>query len=78
MILIGTRMARRLGRTVGDRLTLVAPRGPAVTVLQRAELAELPLEDVLAALPPDLSNGAAGAKSKPIDRSGENKVPHDG
>ncbi len=56
----------------------VAPRGPAVTVLQRAELAELPLEDVLAALPPDLSNGAAGAKSKPIDRSGENKVPHDG
>ena len=32
VVLLGTRMARRLGRTVGDRITLVTPRGN-VTVL---------------------------------------------
>ena len=34
----------------------VAPRGRLVAVRQRAELADLPLEDVLAALPPALPN----------------------
>jgi ADP-heptose:LPS heptosyltransferase len=56
----------------------VAPRGASVAVLRRANLADLPLEEVLAALPADLSNRAAVAKSNAPDRSGEKEVPRHG
>ena len=64
--------------SAGSDPAKVAPRGPSVAVLRRAALAELPLEAVLDALPPALSNRATEANSKPTDRTGENEVPRHG
>jgi ADP-heptose:LPS heptosyltransferase len=47
----------------GSNPAKVAPRGHSVTVLRRARLADLLLEEVLVALPPALSNRTAMAKS---------------
>ncbi len=47
--------------SAGSDPAKIAPRGPSVAILQRAELADLPPEEVLAALPPDLSNRTAVA-----------------
>ena len=49
--------------SAGSDPAKVAPRGPSVAVLRRANLADLPLDEVLAALPPDLPNRTAVAKS---------------
>jgi ADP-heptose:LPS heptosyltransferase len=55
----------------------VAPRAPSVTVLRRTKLAELTLESVLAALPPDLPKPAAVAKSNEANPPEREEAPPD-
>ena len=55
----------------------VAPRGPSVAVLRRPNLAELTLEEVLAALPPDLPKPAAVAKSSEANEAEREEAPPD-
>jgi ADP-heptose:LPS heptosyltransferase len=55
----------------------VAPRGPRVAVLRRAKLADLPLEEVLAALPPDLPKPAVLAKSSEAKPNEREEAPPD-
>jgi ADP-heptose:LPS heptosyltransferase len=55
----------------------VAPRGPSVTVLRRPQLADLTLDEVLAALPPDLPKPGVSAKSREAEQVEQKEAPPD-
>jgi ADP-heptose:LPS heptosyltransferase len=64
--------------SAGSDPAKVAPCGPSVAVLRRADLVDLPLEAVLAALPAGLSKRATVAKSTPTDPFEEREMPRHG